>query len=130
VMLTEVDYRSGRRHEMRALTAAAHRAGALAIWDLAHSAGALPVDLGGCEADFAVGCGYKFLNGGPGAPAFLHVARRHQDGFAQPLSGWLGHDAPFAFEAGYRYMYIDYDKDNFLYNVNMPGVFAELIFKF
>lgn len=102
VMLTEIDYRSGRRHDMRAITAAAHRAGALALWDLAHSAGAGPVDLAGCDADFAVGCGYKFLNGGPGAPAFLHVAARHQESFVQPLSGWLGHLAPFAFENGYR----------------------------
>jgi kynureninase len=102
VMLTEIDYRSGRRHDMRTITAAAHAKGALALWDLAHSAGALPVELDSCSADFAVGCGYKFLNGGPGAPAFLFVATRHQEGFAQPLQGWLGHGAPFAFETGYR----------------------------
>jgi len=102
VMLTEIDYRSGRRHDMAAITAAAHAKGALAVWDLAHSAGALPVALARCGADFAVGCGYKFLNGGPGAPAFLFVAARHLAGSAQPLSGWLGHAAPFAFETGYR----------------------------
>jgi kynureninase len=102
VLLTEVDYRTGRRHDMRALTAKAHAAGALAIWDLAHSAGAIPVDVTAAGVDFAVGCTYKYLNGGPGAPAFIHVAPAHAQ-VAQPLlAGWMGHDAPFAFERTYR----------------------------
>jgi kynureninase len=87
---------------MKALIKAAHQAGALALWDLAHSAGAFPVDLNGCDADFAVGCGYKYLNGGPGAPAFIFVAERWQDAATQPLFGWMGHDAPFAFDLEYR----------------------------
>lgn len=102
VMLTHVNYRTGAMHDMQAVTETAKAKGALMLWDLAHSAGAVPVDLNGCGADFAVGCGYKYLNGGPGAPAFIWVSRKHQDRFEQPLSGWLGHAAPFAFEAGYR----------------------------
>jgi kynureninase len=102
VMLTEVDYRTGRRFDMAAITAAAQQSGALALWDLAHSAGALPVDLAGSSADLAVGCGYKYLNGGPGAPAFLFVAKRLQAEWRQPLTGWLGHDRPFDFAVAYR----------------------------
>jgi len=102
VLLTQVDYRTGALFDLPDVTRAAHGAGALVVWDLAHSAGALPVDLNAAEADFAVGCGYKYLNGGPGAPAFVFVARRHHDRFVQPLSGWLGHAAPFAFEPSFR----------------------------
>jgi kynureninase len=102
LMLTHVNYRSGCMHDMAALTAQAHAAGALAIWDLAHSAGAVPVDLHAARADFAVGCGYKFLNGGPGAPAFVWAHPRHAERFWQPLSGWMGHAAPFEFSSAYR----------------------------
>jgi kynureninase len=102
VLLTQVDYRDGSRLDMAAVTALAHEAGAVAIWDLAHSAGAFPVDLDGAKVDFAVGCGYKYLNGGPGAPAFLFVAREHQARFIQPLSGWMGHSDPFAFATEYQ----------------------------
>jgi kynureninase len=102
LMLTEVDYRSGWLHDMAGLTKLAHDKGALAFWDLCHSAGAFPVDLNGCDADFAVGCGYKYLNGGPGAPAFIFIAERWQASAEQPLFGWMGHDAPFAFDLDYR----------------------------
>ncbi len=102
LMLTEVDYRTGRKHDMATLTAKAHSVGALTVWDLAHSAGALPVDLAGSGADFAVGCTYKYLNGGPGAPAFIYVAPRHAGRAVPALSGWLGHKAPFAFDLSYQ----------------------------
>jgi len=102
LMLTHVNYRTGAMLDMGALTAAAHREGVLAVWDLAHSAGAVPVDLHAADADFAIGCGYKYLNGGPGAPAFVWVHPRHANRFEQPLSGWWGHAAPFEFTPGYR----------------------------
>ncbi len=101
LMLTHVHYKTGQRHAMEPLTRAAHEAGALALWDLSHSAGAIPVDLNGCEADLAVGCGYKYLNGGPGAPAFVYVREDLQDQLASPLSGWMGHEAPFEFRDDY-----------------------------
>jgi kynureninase len=102
LMLTQVDYRTGRRHDMAALTKLAHARGIVTVWDLAHSAGAFEVDLAGSGADFAVGCTYKYLNGGPGAPAFIYVAPRHADRAETVLNGWLGHAAPFDFEAEYR----------------------------
>ncbi len=102
LMITEVDYRTGRLHDMKKLTAKAHAAGVLTVWDLAHSAGALAVDLEGARADFAVGCTYKYLNGGPGAPAFIYVAPKHAGKVRPALSGWLGHESPFAFDLDYR----------------------------
>ena len=101
LLLTQVNFRSGRLLDMQRITEAAHARGILVIWDLAHSAGALPVKLDECKADFAVGCTYKYLNGGPGAPAFIYVAHRHQTAFKQPLSGWMGHAAPFSFDSDY-----------------------------
>ncbi|MBI2718341.1 MAG: kynureninase [Rhizobiales bacterium] len=102
VMLTEVDYRTARLHDMKAVTEVAHKAGALTIWDLAHSAGAMPVDLAAADADLALGCTYKYLNGGPGAPGFLYVRPDLQEKIVPPLAGWWGHAAPFAFDLDYR----------------------------
>ena len=102
VMITEVDYRTGRRHDMAALSARAHEVGAPIIWDLAQSAGAFPVGVAAGGADFAVGCSYKYLNSGPGGPAFIYVAPRHANLVKPALSGWLGHESPFAFDRDYR----------------------------
>jgi kynureninase len=102
VVLTHIHYKSARRWDMAGITAAAHAKGALMLWDLCHSAGAVAVDLNGADADLAVGCSYKYLNGGPGAPAFLFVAERHQPAIRSPLTGWMGHAEPFAFEDRYR----------------------------
>jgi kynureninase len=102
VMVTEVDYRTARRHDMKAVTAKAHEKGCLIIWDLAHSAGAVPVDLSGADADFAVGCSYKYLNGGPGAPAFLYVKPALQNAVVPALVGWWGHARPFAFDVRFE----------------------------
>lgn len=101
VMLTHVHYKTAERFDMTKWTARAHTAGAMMLWDLSHSTGAIPVTLGDAQADLAVGCGYKYLNGGPGAPAFLFVAERHQERLTNPLSGWMGHARPFGFEDGY-----------------------------
>lgn len=102
VMLTHVNYHTGAMFDMAAVTRDAHAAGAVMLWDLAHSAGAVPLEAAACDADLAVGCGYKFLNGGPGAPAFLYVAERLQSQATYPITGWFGHAAPFAFEHSYR----------------------------
>ena len=102
LMLTHVNFRSGEIHDMLKLTSLAQQKGILVLWDLAHSAGALELELDKCNVDFAVGCGYKYLNGGPGAPAFIYAAKRHHSNLSQPLSGWMGHRSPFAFEHDYR----------------------------
>ena len=102
LLLTHVHYKTGQKYDMAALTRAAHEAGALVLWDLSHTGGAMPIALNECGADFAVGCGYKYLNGGPGAPAYAFVAERHHETLEQPLSGWMGHAQPFAFDDDYR----------------------------
>jgi len=102
VSLTHVNYKTGRVYDMAGITRRAHEMGALVVWDLCHTAGAMPCDLNGCDADFAVGCGYKYLNGGPGAPAFVFVAQRHQDAVRQPITGWHGHARPFEFTHAYE----------------------------
>ncbi|OBX19826.1 kynureninase [Erythrobacter sp. QSSC1-22B] len=102
LMLTHAHYKTGELFDIAALTRAAHEAGALVLWDLSHSGGALPLGLDACQADFAVGCGYKYFNGGPGAPAYAYVAERHLDATRQPLTGWFGHRAPFAFSDDYE----------------------------
>ncbi len=102
LMLTHVNFRSGYMHDMHAITHAAQQKGILVVWDLAHSAGAVPLNLNDANVDFAVGCGYKYLNGGPGAPAFIFAAKRHHDGISQPLSGWMGHASPFTFDEKYQ----------------------------
>ncbi len=102
LMLTHVNFRSGEIHDMLKLTSLAQQKGILVLWDLAHSAGAIELELDRCNVDFAVGCGYKYLNGGPGAPAFVYASKRHHSNLSQPLSGWMGHRSPFAFEHDYR----------------------------
>lgn len=102
LMLTQIDYRTGRMHDMEKITRLAHEKGIVTVWDLAHSAGAVPIDLSTTKADFAVGCTYKYLNGGPGSPAFIYVAPKHIENTNPALSGWLGHDAPFDFDLEYK----------------------------
>ncbi|WP_341864232.1 kynureninase [Gymnodinialimonas sp. 57CJ19] len=104
VMITEVDYRTSRKHDMKAIVEKAHAKGAVVVWDLAHSIGAVPVDVAGTDVDFAVGCTYKYVNAGPGAPAFIYVAKRLLDVVEPALSGWYGHEAPFAFDTSFRPM--------------------------
>ena len=102
VLLTHVNFRTAEVFDIEAVSARARAAGAMTLWDLSHSVGAAPVDLGGAGADLAVGCGYKYLNGGPGAPAWLYVAREHHGRLSSPLTGWMGHASPFDFASGYR----------------------------
>ena len=102
VLLTQVNFKTGAMHNLTDLTARAHAVGALVIWDLSHSTGVIDLDLDAAKVDFAIGCGYKFLNGGPGAPGYVYVASRHQHLVSQPLSGWMGHAQPFAFSPGYE----------------------------